>query len=156
MFERERSVRARSARIFLIISHFHVSISSQEYDARRLLIPQESHSKKSTLEYKFDNDENFSNTGTWHGPFFSPDFEVLTANEIYREKENEFDVETSSSSKEKEVEKVTNAIEDGERVDVMNQENPESFVPVEVIQQEFTAKQKGHKDWDGKALKLWS
>ena len=82
----------------------------------------------------------------------------MTANEIYREKENEFDVETSSSSssKEKEVQKVTNAIEDGERVDVMNQEKPESFVPVEVIQQEFTAKQKGYKDWDGKALKLWS
>ena len=93
---------------------------------------------------------------TWHGPFFSPDFEVLTANEIYREKENEFDVETSSSSKETEVEKVTNAIEDGERVDVMNREKPENFVPVEVIQQEFTAKQKGYKDWDGKALKLWS
>ena len=92
---------------------------------------------------------------TWHGPFFSPDFEVLTANEIYREKENEFDVETSVSSKEKEV-KITNAIEDGGRVDVMNREKSPSFVPVEVIEQKFTAKQKGYKDWDGKALKLWT
>ena len=39
-----RGVRARSARIS-IVSHFHISITSQEYDARRSLIPQESHSK---------------------------------------------------------------------------------------------------------------
>ena len=67
---RVRSVRARSARIF-IISHFHVSIASEEYHPHGSLIPQErNHSKNSTLEYKLDCDENLtrasrSNTGTW-------------------------------------------------------------------------------------------
>ena len=39
-----RDVRARSARIS-IISHFRVSITSREYDARRSLIQEESHLK---------------------------------------------------------------------------------------------------------------
>ena len=72
---RVRSVRAFSSRIFLsqcifIISHFHVSIASEEYHPHGSLIPQErNHSKNSTLEYKLDCDENLtralrSNTGT--------------------------------------------------------------------------------------------
>ena len=40
----ERGVRARSARIS-IIPHCHVSITSQEYNVHRSLIPQENQSK---------------------------------------------------------------------------------------------------------------
>ena len=98
-------------------------------------------------------------TGTWHGPFFSPDFEVLTTNEIYQEKENEFDVETPSPSKEIEDKLVTNASDDGgeSRVDVMTFDGRKSqnFVPVEIIKQQFTARQIELGDWDGKGLKLW-
>ena len=51
-----RSVRARSARIF---KHFALSIMSEEYHPHRSLIPQKKkYSKKSTLEYKLEYDEN--------------------------------------------------------------------------------------------------
>ena len=55
-----RRVRAFSSRIFLsqcilIISHFHVSITSEESLS---LIPQEKLEKKSSLEYELDYDVN--------------------------------------------------------------------------------------------------
>jgi len=50
----------REAREFFVISHLHVSITSEEYHSHRSLIPQEkNHSEKSTLKYKLDCDENF-------------------------------------------------------------------------------------------------
>ena len=47
----------REAREFLIISHFHVSIMSEEYHPHRSLIPQK---QKKILEYKLDYDENLT------------------------------------------------------------------------------------------------
>ena len=44
----------RVAREFLIISHFHVSITSEEYHSK----------KKSSLEYELDYDENLTRART--------------------------------------------------------------------------------------------
>jgi len=97
---------------------------------------------------------------TWHGPFFSPDFEVLTTNEMYKERENEFDhdavLKYSCSTKEGEKKK-TIENDDDVLIDhfTIPRTNENSFVPVEIVQQEFTAKQKGYEDWNGKSMKLW-